>query len=270
MEIQNTLLSPAMVVQSQARQHSKELTQKQTDLKNSLTASQLVEMWGGAISQLNAVTDLCLIAANKKIPTIADVSVVFGNDTAVSLISEHLLSLCKNADRELTAYQFIDTSLLIATEYYFLNLSEISFFFRGCKTGKYGQIVWGQTLNIQQVMTAARTFLKERNTSIEQNEKERVEIQKEKGFIKIDDAAVSYVAGANSIHGLNEKAKNDFKAFCELFPSIPSNYTPNVWWEAWRGNEDALKVIYGPEPPTHNVAENDIGKYLCDYNIRNK
>lgn len=242
----------------------------QQELKNSLTPSELVSKWGGAIAQLNSVTDLRLIAANESIPTIADVSVSFGNDTAVSVISEHLFSLCKNVDRELTIYQFFDTALLFATEYYFLNLSELSLFFRNCKTGKYGQLVWGGSLNIQQIMTATRTFLKERNSAIEANEQERIEKQTEKGFAKIDDAAISYISGIDSIKELNKKAKNDFKAFCKLFPAIPNDYKPNIWWEAWRGNKDALKVIYGPEPPSNSTAEKDIGKYLCYYNIKNK
>ena len=228
----------------------------------------MVNQWGGAIAQLNSVTDLCLIAANKNIPTIADVSASFGNDTAVRIISEHLLSLCKNVDRELTAYQFVDTALLLATEYYFLNLSELSLFFRNCKTGKYGQLVWGSSLNIQQIMTATRTFLRERSSAIEANERERIEKQKEKGFARIDTAAQSMVAGVGSIRELNKKAKTDFKAFCELFPKLPNKYSPQIWWKGWRGEKDALKVIYGDDPPKADIAERDIGKYLCEFNVR--
>ncbi len=227
----------------------------------------MVSQWGGAIAQLNSVTDLCLIAANKNIPTIADVSASFGNDTAVRIISEHLLSLCKNVDRELTAYQFIDTALLFATEFFFLNLSETAQFFRNCKTGKYGQLVWGNSLNVQQIMSATRLFLIERKSAIEANERERIEKQKEKSFARIDTAAQNMVVGVESIRELNKKAKNDFKAFCELFPKLPSDYTSNIWWEAWRGNIDAIKAIYGPDPPDTKEAETDIGKYLCEYNI---
>lgn len=230
----------------------------------------MVSQWGGAIAQINCTTDLQLIAANKSIPTIADISVVFGNDTAVRIISEHILSLCKNADRELTAYQFIDTALLFATEFFFLNLSETAQFFRNCKTGKYGQLVWGSSLNVQQIMAATRLFLRERSSAIEANERERIEKQKEKGFARIDTAAQSMVVGVESIREFNKKAKNDFKAFCELFPKLPSDYTSKIWWEAWRGNIDAIKAIYGPNSPSVKEAETDIGKYLCDYNIQKR
>lgn len=240
----------------------------QQELRSSLTPSELVSLWGGAIAQLNSVSDLRIIAANKSIPTIADVSVAFGNDTAVSIILEHLLSLCKNVDRELTAYQFVDTALLIATEFYFLNLSELALFFRNCKTGKYGQLVWGSSLNVQQIMTATRTFLGERISAINSNEKERIEKQKDKSFIRIDTAAQSMIVGVESIRELNKKAKNDFKTFCELFPKLPSDYPSDIWWEAWRGNVDAVKAIYGPDHPSMQEAERYIGKYLCDYNIQ--
>nr|WP_320058806.1 hypothetical protein [uncultured Bacteroides sp.] len=244
-----------------------ELTPIQQELKNSLTSSELVEQWGGAIAQIKSVTDIQLIAANRQIPTLADVSVVFGNDTVIKIISEHLRSLCKNADTGLTTYQFADTSLLIATEYYYLNLAELSYFFRGCKIGRYGQLVWGSSLNIQQMMTAARRFLTERNEAIDRNEKRLIEQRKEKGFMKINMAAQCIVSGTDYIRDINEKAKNDFNAFCGLFPNLPKSYSPQTWWNAWKGENEALKLIYNGECPSPYIAERDIGEYLCEYNI---
>ncbi len=228
----------------------------------------MVEQWSGAIAQINSVTDIQVIAANRQIPTLADVSIAFGNDTVVKIISEHLFSLCKNADTELTTYQFADTSLLIATEYYYLNLAELSYFFRGCKIGKYGQLVWGSSLNVQQMMTAIRRFLIERNEAVERNEKKLLEERKAKGFIKIDTAAQSIVSGIDSVREINKKAKNDFQMFCKLFPHVPKGYSPQIWWNAWKGEVNALKLIYKDKPPSSSVAERDIGKYLCEYNIQ--
>jgi hypothetical protein len=248
-----------------------ELTPIQQELKNSLTSSELVEQWGGAIAQIKSVTDIQLIAANRQIPTLADVSVVFGNDTVIKIISEHLRSLCKSADTGLTTYQFADTSLLIATEYYYLNLAELSYFFRGCKIGRYGQLVWGSSLNIQQMMTAARRFLTERNEAIDRNEKKLIEQRKEKGFMKISTAGQAIVSGANSVIKINQKAKSDFNEFCALFPDLPKEYPPQTWWKAWRGEEDALDLVYGGKRrPAWRNPETDIGEYLCEYNISQK
>lgn len=228
----------------------------------------MVEGWSGAIAQINSVTDIQVIAANGQIPSLADVSVVFGNDTVVKIISEHLISLCKNADTGLTTYQYADISLLIATEYYYLNLAELSYFFRGCKIGRYGQLVWGSNLNVQQMMTAIRRFLAERSEALERNEKKLIEERKERGFTRIDTAAQSIVSGIDSVREMNEKAKSDFQTFCRLFPHIPKDYSPQIWWEAWKGEEDALKLIYKGDCPSFNNAERDIGKYLCEYNIQ--
>jgi hypothetical protein len=40
-----------------------------------------------------------------------------------------------------------------------------------------------------------------------------------------------------------------------------------VLWKAWGGNKEALRKIYGESIPPPDVAEMDIGMYLCNYNI---
>ena len=75
------------------------------------------------------------------------------------------------------------------------------------------------------------------------------------------------VTGVQNTRKEREKAKQDFKTFCELFPYLPDKYEPMVLWKAWGGNKEALRKIYGEKIPAVDVAEMDIGMYLCNYNI---
>ena len=58
-----------------------------------------------------------------------------------------------------------------------------------------------------------------------------------------------------------------FEAFLKFFPYLPDRYPPEVLWRAWRGDNEALQTIYGDKIPAKEVAEKDIGMYLCNYNI---
>ena len=60
------------------------------------------------------------------------------------------------------------------------------------------------------------------------------------------------ISGVDAVRELSKKAKTDYKAFRELYPRLPSDRTSEVYWRAWRLNE--LRV----------------GKYLCEFNIKNK
>ena len=221
----------------------------QKQLTHSLTASQLVANWSGGVAQVNINSDLSEIAGVTNIPSIADVTVAFSNKTAIEVIANHLLSLCAFGDKQLKPTQFFDSAMLIATEYYFLNLSEVCLFFRRCKLGYYGQLVWGKELNIQQVMTALRLFIRDRYDAINKREESNTRATHSDPIHK---QMANITVGVDKVRELNEKAKTDYGAFRELFPKTPSKRSPFVWWRAWR------------------LKEQRIGKYLCEYNIRNK
>ena len=206
----------------------------------------MVEKWGGAIAQLHVNKDLSAIAGKQNTPSIADVSKAFDNETAINIISKHLLSLCVLGDATLKPEQFFDSALLIASEYYYLSLSELSLFFRRAKLGFYGQLVWGVKLNIQQVMTALFQFSKDRKEAIVQRE---TEITRKTPTPSTKTRLVFITQGIDRVRDLNSRAKSDYNAFRELFPCLPSDRNAKVYWRAWR------------------IKEKQVGKYLCEYNI---
>ena len=64
-----------------------------------------------------------------------------------------------------------------------------------------------------------------------------------------------------------EEAMQSFEAFLKFFPHLPEKYDAKVLWRAWGGDNEALHKIYGEKIPAKDVAEMDIGMYLCNYNI---
>ena len=88
-----------------------------------------------------------------------------------------------------------------------------------------------------------------------------------KGYARNENLIKDIVTGVQNTRREREKAKQDFKAFCELFPYLPDKYEPKVLWKAWGGNKEALRKIYGESTPPPDVTEMDIGMYLCNYNI---
>ncbi|MGL5261964.1 MAG: DUF6633 family protein [Bacteroides sp.] len=211
-----------------------------------MTPSQLVEAWSGTVAQIRAQQDLMTIANNPNIPTIADVSRAFGNETAIKIIANHLQSLCNFGDTEVNPEQFLDTALLIATEYFYLNLSELCLFFRRCKLGQYGQIVWGSKLNIQQVMSALYQFRRDRVEAISKREQEE---RKKEPKIPMATRMVFLHRGLEGTRKLNQQAKTDYSAFRKLFPFLPEDKQPEEYWEALKADEK------------------NVGIKLCEFNM---
>ena len=73
--------------------------------------------------------------------------------------------------------------------------------------------------------------------------------------------------GLNHVRLVRESALKDYEEFRRLFPHIPDKYDPEILWRAWGGDKGALHLIYGERIPPEKVAESDIGKFLCEYNI---
>lgn len=117
-------------------------------------------------------------------------------------------------------------------------------------------------------MVALSDFCRDRRDEHVKLSNETAMKQSQKGFTRIEDAACAMIEGVKNIQELKEKTKNDFSAFTELFPNVPNNHTAYTYWKAYGGNEDAIRAIYGDNAPPPNIASDDIGRFLCDYNIR--
>lgn len=260
------VLRPSQIVQ-ETIVTQKELTPIQQALQTGSTASQLVAEWSGTIAQLNCNVALYDVANAEHIPTLADVNRSFSNSTSIEIITEHLKSVLRYAGVELTNAQLAETALSILSSYWYLNLAELCIFFSQLKNGSRGQFVWGSKINNQAIMVALADFCKDRRREIEHRENELVRKKAETGYARNENLIKDIVTGVQNTRREREKAKQDFKAFCELFPYLPDKYEPKVLWKAWGGNKEALRKIYGESTPPPDVTEMDIGMYLCNYNI---
>lgn len=260
------IMSPGQIPQS--RKKPETLTPLQQTLRNGSTASQLVDNWSGTQAQLNCNLTLAQAIRIEGIPTLADINVVFDNATSVRIITEHLQSILRYASIDIAPQQLAETALSILASYYFLNLAELCIFFTQLKNGSRGQFVWGNRINNQSIMVALSDFCRDRRDEHVKLSNETAMKQSQKGFTRIEDAACAMIEGVKNIQELKKKAKNDFSAFTELFPNVPNNHTAYTYWKAYGGNENAIRAIYGDNAPPPNIASDDIGKFLCEYNIR--
>lgn len=254
-----------------------DLTERQRILKNGSTKTLMVTNWG-ASSQNKCNVLLSQIVNHKDIPSVADVNRVYGNATMVSIISDHIRGILKYVGVDVSAaalqsnqtlaVQIFDTANIIASNYYYLNLMELALFFREVKSGKRGQVVWGNRLNTQELMVRLSEFVSDRALAIEKNEMEaRKEIEK-KGFTNIKQAGAAITSGLDGWRKMLEEAKTNYDRFLQMFPKFPQGISPIVWYDAWLGDRAALDVIFDNEPPGNY--EDEIIKKLCDYNVTNK
>ena len=239
----------------------------QQALQAGSTASQLVAEWSGTIAQLNCNVSLCDVANAGNIPTLADVNRSFSNSASVEIITKHLKSVLSYAGVELTDAQLAETALSILSSYWYLNLAELCIFFSQLKNGSRGQFVWGSKINNQAIMVALADFCKDRRREIERKESAKIRQDTENGYSRSETLSKDIVLGTKGIQNAREKAMQSFKAFLMFFPYLPDRYPPEVLWRAWRGDNEALQTIYGDKIPAKEVAEKDIGMYLCNYNI---
>lgn len=260
------VLRPSQIVQ-ETIVTQKELTPIQQALQTGSTASQLVAEWSGTIAQLNCNVALYDVANAEHIPTLADVNRSFSNSTSIEIITEHLKSVLRYAGVELTNAQLAETALSILSSYWYLNLAELCIFFSQLKNGSRGQFVWGTKINNQAIMVALADFCKDRRREIEHKESVRIRQDTEKGYSRSETLTKDIVLGAKSIQIAREEAMQSFDAFLKFFPHLPEKYTPEVLWKAWKGDNEALHTIYGEKIPAADIAEKDIGMYLCNYNI---
>lgn len=110
--------------------------------------------------------------------------------------------------------------------------------------GKYCEL-YG-SVDPLKITTSLNMFIKERNSDLDRIEKENRKTD------PIKTQGVNLIKGLDTLKELQTRAKTDYKAFRELYPKLPSDRAELVYWRAWRLNE--LRV----------------GKYLCEFNIKNK
>jgi len=164
----------------------------------------LVKEYAGSLVQAKEKSILLDVAGDTSIPSLANVVVAYGdygNAVAVSLISEHLVGLLGFGDVKLMKSQYQDAVLLMASEYYFLNLKEWTIFFRRCKLGDYGQMVWGNKLNTQSLMCALKTFVRDRRDAIAKREQEELN----KKLLQKDENAITWEEWQKMKHKANNK-----------------------------------------------------------------
>lgn len=116
-------------------------------------------------------------------------------------------------------------------------------------------------------MVALADFCKDRRREIERMESAKIRQDTENGYSRSEMLSKDIVLGTKGIRNTREEAMQSFKAFLKFFPYLPDRYPPEVLWRAWRGDNEALQTIYGDKIPAKEVAEKDIGMYLCNYNI---
>ena len=182
----------------------------------------MVSSWAGTAAQMKCTMPLGDVVKCSGIPTLADVSCVYGNVTALSLVSEHIRSVFRYAGIDMNLEDakmrsmVAETALAIVSGYYYLNLYELCIFFNQLKTGQRGQFVWGSRINNQAVMVALHDFASDRREAIVRMENERYKERSERGYSRIDDAASAMVSGVKGIRNLAEKANNYDAGKCRV------------------------------------------------------
>ena len=206
----------------------------------------LVERFSGLTAQINA-KDLADVAGVSKYATLTDISKAYnetdeygnhvGNTTAVRIVAEHLKSLYQFADADVSLDQFMDTATLIVSEYKWLNIHEISVFFRRCKLGKYGQMIWGSRLNTQQIMIALKEFHKERADVINKRESELLKLKRE------EEKKHSITRSQHEER--TKKAQKDIEEFKKIYPVIPTDKPIQEYWELWeKKDSETIDYLY--------------------------
>ena len=112
-------------------------------------------------------------------PTFHDMNLSYGNGFAEGWITGAYTDMCKVTGKYMTEYQMKRLSVLTATEFGYIKISEFMLFARWFESGRYDYI-WGKEFDTGKVMVALRTFIQERNDLIAKYEQEQREEEKRK------------------------------------------------------------------------------------------
>lgn len=123
-------------------------------------------------------------------PTLAEVKRDYGKNAPLTWLVPQLTNLavyCGSKDK-LIKEQYKECAFVIATEYYYLKVSELMLFFQRFKAGRYGRF-YG-SVDPLVITTSLREFIKERGIEIdrhEQAERERKEREHRKHAISYEE-----------------------------------------------------------------------------------
>lgn len=134
--------------------------------------------------------------------TLAQLKVEYGKNIPVAWLVPQLLNLsefcgCKG---KLSKDQLEECAFTIATEFYFLKVSELMLFFHKFKSGKYGKF-YG-SVDPMVITTSLRTFIGERNQRIQDKQNEEAALKREEDA-KHSITWEEYCRRTNQMHRIN-------------------------------------------------------------------
>lgn len=108
-------------------------------------------------------------------PTLADLRRDYGTNAPLTWLVPQLtdLAVYSGSRDKLSKEQYKECAFVIATEYYYLKVSELMLFFHRFKTGRYGRF-YG-SVDPLVITTSLREFVRERGIAYEQHEQEERE-----------------------------------------------------------------------------------------------
>lgn len=106
-------------------------------------------------------------------PTLAEIKASYGNGSDSYWLIPQLTNICLfcGCKDKLSTVQYKEMAQLIATDYYFLKVSEIMLFFKQFKLGKFGKFYGA--VDPMVIMIALKDFCDERASLLEHWEKGR-------------------------------------------------------------------------------------------------
>lgn len=128
-------------------------------------------------------------------PFLSELNMAYGEMTATMWLVPQLYNLseyCGCRDK-LQGKPLEECASVIATEFYFLKVSELMLFFHRFKSGKYGRF-YG-SVDPLVITTSLRSFLIERNNAIDEQERmerERKSDEERKGTITYEEYVANY------------------------------------------------------------------------------
>lgn len=123
-------------------------------------------------------SDLCFFG---DYPTLAALKRDYGMNAPLTWLIPQLtdLAIYSGSRDKLSKEQYKECAFVIATEYYYLKVSELMLFFHRFKTGRYGRF-YG-SVDPLVITTSIREFVRERGTAIERHDQEERERREAEG-----------------------------------------------------------------------------------------
>lgn len=162
----------------------------------SLQRNELIEKYGDKVGFMKTFspdyqfricgdTDACLFG---DYPTLSQMKTCYGANTPIAWLMPQLYNLsefcgCKD---KLEGNPLKECAFTIATDFFYLKISELMLFFHRFKSGRYGRF-YG-SVDPLVIMTALREFVIERNESIARHEQE----EREKRVNEDREGAITY------------------------------------------------------------------------------